>query len=111
MQDIDPLHENVSVFEDIARLGIQYLVGIFGVNIDLLVLLKPSVHYAELDLDEAVELFHIIVDGCRSFSALVPYDDVVQMVLLRLEGIYEILLWYVRRLEEIVGVIWFEPST
>ena len=75
---------------------------------DLLVLLEPCVHLTELELDEPVELV-IVVDGSGCLRAAVADDNVVDVVLLRLEGVDEELLRDVLCLEEVIGVVWLEP--
>lgn len=73
-------------------------------HVDLLVLLEPGVHDAELDLDEPVKLVVVVERRC-GLCAAVPDDDVVEVVLLRLEGVDEVLLRDVLRLEEVERVV------
>ena len=90
--------------------GDTYLVRVLGVHEDLLVLLEPGVHLAELELDEPVELGFIEVDGRSGFSATITDDDVVEVVLLGLEGVDEVLFGDVLGLEEVIGVVWLQPA-
>ena len=76
---------------------------------DLLVLLEPGVHLAELELDEPIELV-VVVGGRGSLGAAVPYDDVVDVVLLGLEGVDEVFLGNIFCLEEVVWVVWLQPT-
>ncbi len=76
---------------------------------DLLVLLEPSIHLAELELDEPVELVIVIYSG-RGFRPAVPDNDVVDVVLLGLEGVHEILLRHVFHLEEVVWIVRLQPA-
>ena len=86
-----------------------YLIRVLRVNVDLLVLFKPGVHLGELDLDEPVEL--VVVVECRgSLCAAVADDDVVDVVLLGLEGVDEVLFGDVLGLEEVIGVVWLQPA-
>lgn len=79
-------------------------------HVDLLVLLEPSVHLGELDLDEPVKLV-VVVERCCGLRTAIPDDDVVDVMLLGLEGVHEILLWHVLYLEEVVGVVGLQPSS
>ena len=89
--------------------GATYLVRVLGVHVDLLVLLEPGVHLREFELDEPVELVVVVKRRC-SLRAAVTDDDVVDVMLLGLEGVHEVLLWNVLCLEEIVWVIRLQPA-
>ena len=78
-------------------------------HVDLLVLLEPCVHLAELDLDETIELV-VMVDGRSGLCASVSDYDVVYVVLLGLEGVDEVLFGDVLGLEEVIGVVWLQPA-
>ena len=61
--------------------GGTHLVRVFGVHVDLLVLLEPGVHLGELELDEAVKLVFVVY-RCGGFSAAIAHYNVVDVVLL-----------------------------
>ena len=90
--------------------GATYLVRVLGVHVDLLVLFEPGVHLREFELNEPIELVVVVKRRC-SLRAAVTDDDVVDVVLLRLEGVDEELLRDVLCLEEVIGVVWLEPPT
>ena len=78
-------------------------------DVDLLVLLEPCVHLAELELNEPVE-FVVMIHGRSCLRPPVTYDDVVDVVLLRLEGVNEVLVGHVLSLEEEVRVVRLQPA-
>ena len=75
----------------------------------MFVLLEPCVHLAELELNEPVE-FVVMIHGRSCLRPAVAHDDVVDVVLLRLEGVNEVLVGHVFGLEEEVRVVRLQPA-
>jgi hypothetical protein len=56
---------------------IEYLVGVPGVNVDLLILFQPSVHLVEGYFDEIPKV-SIVANGNGRFGNALSYDDVIR---------------------------------
>ena len=78
--------------------------------VDLVVLLEPGVHAAELELDQPVELWLIKVDGSTGVCTTVSDNDVEDLVLEGRNGLVEVLLGHILCFEEVVWKVGLLPA-